>query len=191
MHTSSVSGATVFLQYLVPALLKDLSWVIKAENFTSMIHFSGNLVQIPYFTDESMWGPQRFREWIQVTQHVYLQKQDLNAGLLIPKIGHCHLEQFSLHAFSQLSCFKETYLKFRINIHLPKFILPGETLKTHPSHLLLVLFNRSNGILTHKRGREYNKNRECSKLNKFDFMEISLYCLCFAHFCCGPVKTSL
>lgn len=101
------------------------------------------------------------------------------------------LEQFSLHAFSQLSCFKETYLKFRTNIHLPKFILPGETLKTHPSHLLLLLLNRSNGILTHKRGREYNKNRECSKLNKFDFMEISLHFLCFAHFCCGSVKTSL
>lgn len=40
-----------------------------------------------------------------------------------------------------------------------------------------------------KGGRMYNKNkRECFKLNMFDFMEVTLYCLCSAHCVVGLYK---
>ena len=62
----------------------------------------------------------------------------------------------------------------------------GDIKNTSINYLLLLLFNRSNGISTHKRGRIYNNNkREYSKLNKLDILEISLSCFWFAHFVVG------
>lgn len=94
-----------------------------------------------------------------------------------------------LTIISRLICLifisQETFLKSSESIYLPRFILPEETLKTHPP-LILPKVNRRDYFLTHKkRKNRESKQKEAFLTHVFDFMEISVYCLCFAHFVVG------